>query len=328
MPFGNFKLDAGVRVEDNLQQLNGKDLSGNDANSNLPVTRVLPSANLSYNFTNKMLVRTAYGETLNRPEFREIAKFTFFDFNFNFVYQGTPGLKTAQIQNLDLRWEYYPSAGELITFGGFYKDFQNPIETYIDLSNGGGGGVKNVFFDNAQSAKVYGVELEIKKSLAGLSQSGFLSKLNVLVNATVISSNIKIPASLATNGRASERPLQGQAPYVINTGVFYVDEQSGWTVNLLHNVVGKSIVFVGGSSYPDVYQMPRNVVDLVFTKRITERFQIKGGISDILNQPIVFMQDGNKTDGTKDGSYDLDKDVVIQQYKPGQVFSIGFNWRL
>ncbi len=327
VPFGKFRLDAGARVENNHQVLLGTYDNGTAANSDLQVSRILPSANLSYNFTDKMLVRAAYGQTLNRPEFREIAAFSFFDFNFNFVYRGTPGIKTAQIQNLDLRWEYYPSKGELITFGTFYKDFQNPIETYIDLLNGGGGGVKNVFYDNAQSAKAIGVELEVKKSLAGLTGSSFLNKLNILFNATVISSEITIPAALATT-RSAKRPMQGQAPYVINSGVFFNDEKSGWTVNLLHNVVGKNIVFVGGIGYPDVYLMPRNVVDLVFTKRITERFQVKGGISDILNQPLVFMQDGNKVDGSQDGSYDLDKDVVVQQYKPGQVVSIGFNWRL
>ena len=78
---------------------------------------------MSYNFTGKMLVRAAYGQTLNRPEFRELAPFSFYDFNFNFLYFGNPNLKTAKIQNIDVRWEYYPSKNEQITFGGFYKNF-------------------------------------------------------------------------------------------------------------------------------------------------------------------------------------------------------------
>ena len=105
--------------------------------------------------------------------------------------------------------------------------------------------------------------------------------------------------------------------------MFYSHEESGWSVNLLHNVVGKSIVFVGGDSYPDVYLMPRNLVDLTFSKRISERFQIKGGISDILNQPFTFLQDGNR-----DGQLDRDKDIVVQEFKPGQLFSLGFTWRV
>ena len=88
-------------------------------------------------------------------------------------------------------------------------------------------------------------------------------------------------------------------------------------------MLGKNIVFVGGDNYPDVYLMPRNIVDLTFTKRISEHFQIKGGVSDILNQPLLFTQDANK-----DGSFDRDKDLVVQEYKPGQVFSLGFTWRI
>jgi outer membrane receptor protein involved in Fe transport len=220
-----------------------------------------------------------------------------------------------------LRWEYYPSKGELITFGGFYKNFDDPIEAFVDI-NSPGGGVKNVSYQNAQYAKSYGVELEIKKSLAGIADSRFLNNLNVLFNATLIKSTIKIPDALAT-GREAQRPLQGQAPYVINAGAFYTANGSGWQVNLLYNVVGKSIVFVGNENYHDVYSMPRNVIDLTFSKQLSERFQLKGGITDILNQPILFLQDGNG-----DGKFDRNKDQVVQKYSPGQVFSLGFSYRM
>lgn len=323
VPVGSkIKIDAGVRIEDNLQKLNSyDDFKSQAVDVNNQVNRVLPSANISYNFTEKMLVRTAYGETLNRPEFRELAPFSFFDFNFNFLYFGNPNLKTARIQNLDLRWEFYPSKGELITFGGFYKNFSNPIESLVDV-NSPGGGLKNVTFANAESARTYGVEVEVKKSLNGLTGLSFLNNVSVLFNATLIKSTISIPAGLA-GGRESERPLQGQAPYVINAGMFYTAEATGWQVNLLYNVVGKSIAFVGNNNYPDVYLMPRNVVDLTFNKRLTEKFSLKGGISDILNQPLQFLQDANG-----DGKLDRNKDASIQKFKPGQVFSIGFSYRI
>lgn len=322
LPIGEkFKLDAGVREENNLQQMHSYD----DFN-NVPVevknqvNRLLPSANLSYNLNEKMLIRAAYGETLNRPEFRELAPFSFYDFNFNFLYFGNPNLKTARIQNFDLRWEFYPSKGEIITFGGFYKDFTNPIESIVD-ANSPGGGIKNVTFANATNAKVYGVELEVKKSLNGMTGSKLLNNISLMFNTTIQSSIIQIPAAFSAV-RASERPLQGQAPYVINTGIFYDSQLSGWQVNLLYNVVGKSIFFVGNNYYPDVYQMPRNVIDITFSKRLSERFLLKGGVSDILNQPFQYLQDTNI-----DGKHDAATDASIFSYKPGQVFSIGFSYR-
>ncbi len=320
VPFNKFKLDAGVRLEDNLQKLNSYNLSNKPVTVSNPVTRALPSANLSYNFTDKMLVRGAYGETLNRPEFRELAPFSYFDFNFNFLYEGNPNLRTAKIQNLDVRWEFYPSKTELITFGGFYKDFIDPIEAIVD-PNSPGGGVKNIKFQNASGATAYGVELELKKSLTGLTSSKVINNLAVLFNVTLIKSTISLPPALAVS-QAANRPMQGQAPYVINSAIFYTDDASGWQINLLHNVVGKSIAFVGNNFYADVYQMPRNVLDLTISKRITERFIIKGGISDIINQPVLLLQDGNG-----DGDFDREKDQTIMSYRPGQVASIGFTWK-
>jgi hypothetical protein len=125
------------------------------------------------------------------------------------------------------------------------------------------------------------------------------------------------------NVQGRERPLQGQAPYVINTGFFYASENSGWQINLLYNVVGKSIALVGNENYHDVYLMPRNVLDITFNKRLSERFSLKGGVTDILNQPLMFLQDGNA-----DGNFDTSNDQIIQSYRLGQVFSIGFSCRL
>ncbi len=323
LPMGDkIKLDAGVRMENNLQRLDSyDDFKSMPINVKNQVNRLLPSANMSYNFTEKMLVRAAYGETLNRPEFRELAPFSFFDFNFNFLYFGNPNLKTATIQNVDLRWEFYPSKNELITFGGFYKNFIDPIESLVDV-NSPGGGLKNVTFANAASAKSYGVELEVKKSLNGLTGSKLLNNINLMFNATLIKSILTLPVALA-GGREAERPLQGQAPYVINAGIFYTSDPSGWQVNLLYNVVGKNIVFVGNDYYPDVYLMPRNIIDFTFSKRLNERFNLKGGISDILNQPMQLLQDGNG-----DGKHDRDKDPSLQKFTPGQVFSIGFSYRI
>lgn len=321
IPFNSkIRLDAGVRVEDNTQKLESYDLAGQPKPVNNPITKALPSANLSYNFNEKMLVRAAYGQTLNRPEFREISQFSFYDYNLNFVFKGNQYLKTAFIQNADLRWEYYPSKGELITAGVFYKYFENPIEMIADPNFGG---VREAKFDNPSNATAYGVEVEIKKSLSGLTGSQILNRTSVMFNATFIQSGITLRPD-QSSGQRSDRPLQGQAPYVFNSGIFYSDENSGWQINLLHNVVGKSIFVVGNDNYADVYLMPRHVVDITFNKRIGQRFQLRGGISDILNQPMLLLSDGDNGNV----KFDSGNDGRVQDYRPGQVFSIGFSMKL
>ena len=64
--------------------------------------------------------------------------------------------------------------------------------------------------------------------------------------------------------------------------------------------------------------MPRNVLDFTFSKKLTKNIQVKGGVSDILNNNNIVLQDGNQ-----DGKFDTAKDQIIQSYAPGRVFSLG-----
>jgi len=123
--------------------------------------------------------------------------------------------------------------------------------------------------------------------------------------------------------------MQGQAPYVVNAALFYSNPETGWQINALYNVVGKNIAFVGNPSYHTVYLMPRNVVDLTFSKTLGERFTLKGGISDLLNQPMMFLQDANGNNKLeRKTTNNVLGDKIIQSYKPGQVFSLGFSFRI
>lgn len=319
LPFRN-KLTAvlGARYEYNTQILNSATQTGAPVNVNYPIGSLLPSANISYNFTEDMLIRAAYGQSLNRPEFRELAPFGFYDFNTNFTNRGNPDLIVPTIHNFDLRWEKYPKPSEVINVAFFYKYFVNPIET-VFVPGAGSGGAKNFTFGNAESAVSYGMEIELKKSLTGLTRSDFLDKIGVLFNAALIQSNITL-GSIAI-GQSDNRPLQGQAPYIVNSGLFYNDGMRGLQINLMHNVVGRNILFVGFDDYPDIYLMPRNQLDLSISKALNSQFVLKGGIADILNQDMLFLQDGNL-----DGKFDRVNDQVIQRFRPGQVFSLGVSY--
>ncbi len=312
-------VDFGVRMENNNLHFISAEQNGTPVDVKYPVTRYLPSINATYSVTEKSLIRAAYGETLNRPEFRELAPFSFYDFSYNYTMKGNPSLKTAKIQNVDLRWEMYPSKQELITVGVFYKLFSDPIEA---VNTGSGSlGSKSFSYQNAESAVSYGAEVEIKKSLSGLTSSKIVDNMSLLLNASLIKSEIELGDQISA-GQSNDRPLQGQAPYIINAGLFYTDDESGLQLNALYNVVGKSIMFVGFEGYPDWYQMPRGILDLSVSKRFGEHFELRGGVSDLLNQEFMILQDGND-----DGKFERDHDQVIQKYKPGSVYSVGFSYR-
>src|SRR5690606_21281768 len=108
----------------------------------------------TYKLNSKTNLRVAASQTVSRPEFREISPFSFFDYARNGALAGNPGLKRTRISNVDLRYEFYPQSGELITLGAFYKHFKDPIETQYDI----GQGSPQFGYWNAASADSYGLE--------------------------------------------------------------------------------------------------------------------------------------------------------------------------
>jgi outer membrane cobalamin receptor len=318
---------AGIRVEYNDQSVIGKNSGGQSTPGGEAIVTPLPSLNLTYNLSDKALFRLAYAYTLNRPEFRELANFNFYDFNLNANIFGNPNLKIANIHNVDFRWEYYPSVSELISIGAFYKHFNNPIESFLLIGSGGASSL-NYSYGNAKYADNYGVEVEVRKSFTELSNSRFIQNLSLVANASVIHSRIDLgefvdlgpDAGGLVNVGANQdktRPMMNQSPYLVNGGLYYNDQKSGWQANILYNVFGKRIFAVGNIFNPTVYELPRHVIDLTVSKRIS-KMEIRLGVQDILNQAFQLKQD-SKQDG------EITKaDESVRTFKTGTYTTLNF----
>lgn len=313
-------LNTGVRAEYNQQRLESALLTGEPVIVDNPILSILPSANLAYNLTDKQLVRLSYGRTVNRPEFRELAPFGFYDFNFNLVKKGSDSLRTPTIDNFDLRWEYYPSPTEMVSFAVFHKSFQDPIETLF-VPGGGSGGIKTFTFGNARFARSTGIEAEVRKSLMNLTSKPLLQRFSVVANASLIDSEVNL--GLEGLGQSNERPLQGQSPYIVNAGIYYQDPEKGLQINAMYNVIGPRIFIIGFDAYPDIYEMPRNVLDVTATVRLTPMWDLRLGAGDVFNQPILLLQDANQ-----DGRFDRNNDQIIQSLRPGRTFMLGLSYRV
>ena len=315
IPIGNkVFLYGGVRIEKNVQSLDSYDITNQPVEYRNDTLNFFPSLNVTYNITDKILIRGALGKTINRPEFREIAPFAFYNFEENAVIYGNPELKNAYINNYDLRAEWYPEAGDIISLAGFYKYFTNPIEAVL-ISNGTGW---NYAYQNANYAQSVGVELELRKSLQFINgESGFskfASNLSLLFNVSFIDSKLSVDDPLA---RDSIRQMQGQSPYIVNAGVYF-QNKSMWMVSVLYNVIGKRIAFVGDSNYPNIYEMPRNLLDFTIQKLIGEHWKIGGGVRDILQSEVVFQN--------IKGDHQVGENQVTKSFTPGRVYYLGFSY--
>lgn len=320
IPYKKFNIYAGARFEHDIMTLtNYTSGTGNETkDSEYKTTDIFPSLNISYNLNKDNIVRFAYGMSINRPEFREVSPASYYDFDLFNRITGNPDLKAAYIQNLDLRYEFYPSASELISVSIFYKHFENPIEwSFINT----GGGARVFTFENALSAHNLGVEIDVKKQLDFIG----LKNLSVVLNGSLISSKVKFDESSIED----ERPLQGQSPFLVNAGFFYQNDPMQLTAGLMYNIIGKRIVGIGlkskseGSTVnddiPDMYEMPRNVLDFTVTKRIGKSIEIAASIKDILSQDIFYKQFPKFID--KEGVLH-EREQITRQYNPGQNISI------
>jgi outer membrane receptor protein involved in Fe transport len=241
---------------------------------------ILPSANLIYNFIADANLRLGYSRTINRPDFIEASKFRYFDeLETGAIIEGNPNLKTAFINNFDTRVEWYPSVGDIIAVSGFYKKFENPIESTIFESGG------NFLFSyrNQQSATIIGAEFEIRKNLGFISD--FVKDFAVLTNYTFSKSEIELAADLSNQNTDSKRPLQGQSPWLVNAGLFYDKANWGSSFTLLYNVFGPRIRQVGIAGLQNIYEEPYGRLDAVIGQKIWHG-QFKLALSNLLNPEI------------------------------------------
>ncbi len=309
VPLANDKirLSGGLRIENYTVTLE----PGAGADPSLDIdtsfTSFLPSFNSTFVISEKFQIRGAYSRTVNRPELRELARYNFYDFNLNADFVGNAELKPADIDNFDLRFEFYPSEGEIISIGGFYKRFINPIELYV-----GGTGNPVYQYDNGISAYSAGIELEFRKSLSFLFPTGLMSNTGLLVNGALIYSQVDVGERQNVE---TERPLQGQSPYVLNAGVFFQDDSTGWGVNLLYNTYGPRIFSVGDLlEIPTVWELPRNFFDVSVSKELSEQLTLKVTATNIFNAEYRLYADGNSDKKNSDPELDL----PIQSSKQGQ----------
>jgi hypothetical protein len=325
IPLGKLKVYGGLRAEKNIQILEGYDDSGNKVKVDHNLLDLFPSLNMTFDLTDKALVRFAYGRTINRPEFREVAPFVYYNFEEKATYYGNTRLINCYINNIDLRYEYFPASGDMITLGGFYKHFQSPIEAHLIESGSG----LNYNYSNAESAESYGLEIDMRKSLRDLENKGsFLRMFKDMVlifNGSIIHSQLK---TNDPNERDHVRAMQGQAPYIVNTGIYYDNPKNGWMVSAMYNVIGERIAYVGNPSNPHMYQIPRNLLDITINKRVGKHFVLKGGIKDIFNQPYELRQNEIVQLLPNDPEHKETRVQKTQIYKPSRAFTLGVSMNL
>lgn len=324
------KFSGGVRMED--ADIKTVSHDSTTAVGNLDNTDFLPSANLTYNITDRMNARASYTKTLARPTFRELAPYVTFQFRGDYLFKGNTELKRTLVTNYDLRWEWFPNPGELFAVSGFYKEFNNPLEHVlrIDIGNNASS------IQNVDKGRVYGAEFEIRKRLDFIDE--FLRHFIVSTNFTVVESEVDIPRlelieilglnssqmseekideAIATAPESEKkRPLEGQSPYTFNLDISYDNPGMGLSAAVNYHIFGDRLKTVMAGPTPDTYERAYGSLDFVASQSISRNFSINMSIDNILNP---YMENSQEFKGAH---------YINQSYRKGVSYKFGIKYKL
>ena len=274
--------------------------------ADLETLDLLPGLNLTYRLTERMNLRAAVSRTVTRPDFRELAPFEFTDFVGGRTILGNPDLERTLIDNYDFRWEVFPntSGGGVVAISAFYKRFQKPIEQIIQPQ-----AEVRITYENAEGANNYGLEFEARQNLSVLSPK--LSAFSINTNAAFIASRVVLPEDVGIQ-TSSERPLQGQCPYIINLSVGYEEPNWGISSSVAYNIYGRRLSDVGNHGAPDVFEQPRGQLDMSFSRTVADTYKFSFSAKNLLNPAVHFKQG----------------EATSVSYKIGRSFSFGISYNL
>lgn len=271
------RLVAGMRVERFREEVNTFDPFGlfeQREQALLENTDVFPGVNFVYAVRPNTNLRLGFSQTVNRPEFRELAAFEFTDVVGNRAIRGNPALVRSLIQNVDARLETFTGGRGVLAASVFFKNFNDPIERVINA-----GAQPLQTFENADKARNVGFELEAGREL---TRNVYFS-----LNYTFVDSEITLPEQARRVQTSTSRPLAGQSRNLFNA----VGEVTygGFQGRVLYNFSDDRISDVGANQAPDIVESGRGSVDLVLTQKIGA-LGFRLTLENLTDEPYLFKQ--------------------------------------
>ena len=285
----------------------------------------MPSASIKWTPTKKMNVRLSYYRSINRPGFYEIVPYQIMGEEYQ--EKGNPNLKRARIDNVDLRWEWFPSATEQVLAGVFYKYLQDPIEQVFVSADGKIGSGADAYYmpDNLGNAKNYGFEIDVVK---------YIRHFGIKANYTYTHSSItttkreyNVGSAEYKTGVTQTRPLVNQAPHTANLSLLYKDTRYGWNAQLAASFTGTKLALVSPFKDADQWDKAMFGLDYSMEKKFPCGVSLFLKANNLLDAKRErFLKTVNQSNLQYEGQRS-DK-TVVGTYKYGRTFLLGVRVKL
>ncbi|GLR71170.1 TonB-dependent receptor domain-containing protein [Agaribacter marinus] len=311
----NWRLSGGARWESFSQSSIGTSsliFTGDDLNLIFSEERIeagsvseddiFPSLAVTFLSNTNYQVRASYGETIVRPDLREVVPVTYFDPLTDIRTFGRVGLLSSPIKNYDLRYEYYGEGGDNLSVAAFYKDISSPIETVLRI----GDEDYSATFVNGETAEVYGIEVEWLRDLGDMA-SGFFTSGNI----TLSDSEAVIDPAFAGNLTNPTKRITGHSQYVVNLQLSYDSANGEHSASLVYNVFGERILAAGLGGREDAFEQPFHSLDLVYKYYPDFNSTVSVKMQNILDESQEVTQ----------------SDIAVRETEQGMGFSLSYQYQ-
>ncbi|MCC2599241.1 TonB-dependent receptor [Sphingobacterium sp. FBM7-1] len=306
----------GMRYENIKQYVDFYSIEYSRGQNTLNKNGLLPSLNLKYELNNKNNLRLGASKTYTLPQFKERARFPYEEVTQTFV--GNQYLYASDNYNLDLKWEMFPSDGELYSIAAFGKYIENPINEIIVSST-----ANDVSYANTgEKGYVYGIEIEAKKYLMNLSND----KLSIGFNTAIMKTDQKFDPEKVfkeTQGLINIDPTSvsskftGASDFIVNADLSYLksfDATRSLTATLLYNYYSDKLNAIGTGGRGNLVDKGLGTLDFVLKSKLTRHLGIDLAARNILNPSFERWQQN------------VDP-IKVLSYKRGAFFSLGVNYK-
>ena len=272
----NFVVQVGGRFDYIDMKMKWLDAIAGEGNKNKQYNKFLPALNAKYSVNDKQNLRLAFSKTYTLPQAKEIIPIAYYDVTNN-IY-GNEYLYPSDNYNADLKWEFFPKSGEVISLTAFGKYIQNSIARTSYASSAPS---DMSYFNVSDWGYIAGAEAEFRKDIYSWNNS----KLYTFINATYMHSQQKFKSEDQisrenggekdiTRGKrivfnTEKDAVQGVADFIANVNLGY---NYKWNSNLnsldfvvSYSHIGKNLYTVGTGGIGNFYEVPREILDANIT---------------------------------------------------------------
>jgi hypothetical protein len=317
-----WEINGGIRFENSVRETKYREIGDSYTSKYKKLTKekldILPSLNLKYAVNNNNNIRFTASKTITRPVSIEASPIRYINPDGT-VEQGNINIENSDNINVDLKYEIFPNAKEMITIGIFGKQIKNPIERIFFPNASSGGQITT--YQNSKSATLYGAEIELLLQLNRLAPA--LNNFSFGFNTSLMQTEVEVDLVQNPLENAKKRELQGAANWLVNADLkydFQFNEEMKNTISFIYGVAGERIYAVGSAGLDNIYEKPFNKLDFVWTSKLSKNIEAKFAVDNILN-PYFERELGpeSKVNITE-------TDLTVRQFKRGTGFSLNINY--